>query len=117
MPSSVGMISSRRRMMYASMSGFFHRRQGGGLGGIEPPGHEAHVAVSGRNGWPGKLVPVGDAVRVDMPLGDDVVVPQQHAVQRAAGGDQILRDSADTILSISASTMGSFTPMEFWLPL
>ena len=37
-----------------------------------------------------ELVPVGDAGRPDVPVRDHVVAPQQHAVERAAGGDQVL---------------------------
>src|SRR5579883_3612079 len=52
------------------------------LGGIDPPGVEVEAAAIGRqHGRPAELVPIGDPGPVEIPLGDDVVVPQQHAVE------------------------------------
>src|SRR3990167_1277424 len=93
MPNSVGMISNRRRKIYASILLLRARRCGVVRGGFllraSPPGVQADV-VFGGDFRVLEAVPVGHAPGLDVPVGDDVMAPQQHAVEGPGVGDQAL---------------------------
>nr|GFD53488.1 hypothetical protein [Tanacetum cinerariifolium] len=57
--------------------------------GFDPPGHGADV-VQRRLFRVTEMVPVRQTPRLDVPVGDDVIAPQQRAVEGASVVDQAL---------------------------
>src|SRR5690606_33840832 len=101
-PRSVGITHRRRRITEASIGRLFlllllllrfqsaapfrqHRR----LVLVDPPCIEAEAVFRGHVGM-AELVPVDHPEGPAVPIGDDVEIPLQHAVQRARARDQAL---------------------------
>ena len=58
---------------------------------VVPPPHAQERRIARRQlGRPPVHVPHGDALEGRVPLRHDVVVPQQHPVERPRGGDQVV---------------------------
>src|SRR4029450_11412928 len=95
MPKSVGTIRGRRRAMEAGMRVgdrlLRHLALAAGerclLLGVEPPGVEAERVLR-HDRRTAELVPVGDAEGLDVPVGDDVLAPQEDAVERSGASHQ-----------------------------
>ena len=60
-----------------------------GFFSIDPPAIDHRKAVFGGDSRLAEFIPIGDAVRADVPMRDDVILPKQYAIQRAAGHNQV----------------------------
>src|SRR5262245_16919096 len=82
---------TRRNGMRASGSGALSRPGLGGALGVPPPHRgKGGEPVFRQRIRPAEAIPAGRTHLAVSPLGNDVEVPQQHAVERLGGGDQLV---------------------------
>src|SRR3974377_1858200 len=65
-------------------------RQLGRLFSVPPPDRwESRQPIFRQRGWSAEAIPTRRAHHAGRPLRHDVEIPQQHAVERVSGGDQL----------------------------